>query len=238
MKSGDNPASARDRIIIALDFPVATEAVACAHDLSAEVSWFKIGLQLYTAEGPEIVREVAKTSVNVFLDLKLHDIPNTVGKAVAAAAMLKARMLTIHLSGGARMVEAAVAACPPEMVLLGVTVLTSSDEAMLRETGVAGSVEEQTLRLAKVGVNAGITGLIASPQEVQRLRAELGDEVTIVTPGVRPAWAAADDQKRFTTPRQAIENGADYLVIGRPVTSHPQPREAVRKILDEIGRCH
>jgi orotidine-5'-phosphate decarboxylase len=225
----------RDRIIIALDFPEAAAALDLVHDLAGKAAFFKIGLQLYTAAGPEIVRAVAATGANVFLDLKLHDIPNTVAKAVAAAGELGVAMLTLHLSGGSRMLAAAVADCAPELLLLGVTVLTSSDEETLRETGVGGNVEEQTLRLARLGRAAGVGGLIASPQELAPLRQEFGDAMQIITPGVRPSWAGADDQKRFLTPREAIERGADYLVIGRPITAAPDPAEALQRIAEEIA---
>jgi orotidine-5'-phosphate decarboxylase len=235
MNSEEMAKNARERIIIALDVPRAEEAVELARSLAGAVSFFKIGLQLYTAAGPEIVRAIAATGARIFLDLKLHDIPNTVAKAVAAAAELNVAMLTLHLSGGSRMVEAAVAAAPPELLLLGVTVLTSSDEETLRETGVNAAVGEQALRLARLGAKAGVGGLVASPHEVIALRAALPRGMSIVTPGVRPTWAAADDQKRFTTPREAVQNGADYLVIGRPVTAHADPREAVRAIISEIA---
>lgn len=224
-----------ERLIVALDYPRADQALELVRTLSGDVSFFKIGLQLYTAAGPDIVRAVAETGAKVFLDLKLHDIPHTVSKAVAAAADLGVAMLTLHLSGGREMIAAAVAATNRRLLPLGVTVLTSSDESTLRETGVESSVESQAVRLARLGTAAGIGGLIASPNEVQSLRTALGDEITIVTPGVRPSWAGADDQKRFTTPAEAIRNGADYLVIGRPITAHPEPREAARKILAEIG---
>ncbi|MDQ2658923.1 MAG: orotidine-5'-phosphate decarboxylase [Verrucomicrobiota bacterium] len=226
--------NARARLIVALDVPSATEALGLVEHLAGEISTFKIGLQLYTAAGPEIVRAVAAKGACIFLDLKLHDIPNTVAKAVASAADLGVAMLTIHLSGGRRMIEAAVAACPADLLLLGVTVLTSSDDSTLREIGVTAKVEEQTLRLASLGAAAGIRGLIASPHELRALREQLGDEIKIITPGVRPEWSAADDQKRFTTPRQAMENGADYLVIGRPITAADDPRGAVRRIVAEI----
>jgi len=234
MKPEDRPKKPRERIIIALDVPSANEAIALARDLSGEVAFFKIGLQLYTAAGPEIVRAIAATGARIFLDLKLHDIPNTVAKAVAAAGELQVAMLTIHLSGGARMIAAAVGTASPDLLLLGVTVLTSSDETTLHETGVSGGVADQTLRLGQLGAGAGIRGLVASPHEVVRLRQSLPGEMRIVTPGVRPTWAAADDQKRFTTPREALDNGADYLVIGRPVTAHPRPPEAVRRIIGEL----
>jgi orotidine-5'-phosphate decarboxylase len=237
-----NPAgdvkNARERLIVALDVPTAAEAISLAERLNGEISFFKIGLQLYTAEGPEIVRRIRATGAHVFLDLKLFDIPNTVGKAVAAAAQLGVAMLTIHLAGGRRMLEAARASSPPDLLLLGVTVLTSFEEATLREIGVASSVEEQALRLARLGADAGIGGLIASPHELGALRTEFGEALKIVTPGVRPGWSSADDQKRFTTPAEALQRGADYLVIGRPITAHPQPEEAARRIIDEISAGH
>src|SRR4051794_13138385 len=163
MDAKDEAENPQRRLIVALDFPTPELALDLVADLAGEIAIFKIGLQLYTAAGPEIVRRVAATGAEIFLDLKLHDIPNTVAKAVEAAAALRVRMLTIHLSGGRRMIEAATAACPPELLLLGVTVLTSSDETTLRETGVARGVEEQTLELAALGAAAGIRGLIASP---------------------------------------------------------------------------
>lgn len=235
MNSQQGVKNARDRLIIALDVPSADEAVDLAAQLSSEISFFKVGLQLYTAEGPEIVRRIQATGANVFLDLKLFDIPNTVAKAVSAAAALGVSMLTIHLAGGRRMIEAAVAACPPHLLLLGVTVLTSFDADALRETGVESEVEEQAIRLANLGAAAGIRGFVASPHELAALRARFGADVKIVTPGVRPAWSAADDQKRFTTPIEAVQRGADHLVIGRPITAHPEPPEAARKIIDELS---
>lgn len=235
MNSQDGVKNARDRLIVALDVPTAGEAIDLAERLAGEISFFKIGLQLYTAEGPEIVRRVQAAGAQVFLDLKLFDIPNTVGKAVAAAAGLGVSMLTLHLAGGRRMIEAAVTACPPELLLLGVTVLTSSDHETLRETGVDAAVADQALRLAALGADAGINGLVASPHELGVLRERVGSDVKIVTPGVRPTWSAADDQKRFTTPAEAVQRGADYLVIGRPITAHADPPEAARKIIAEIA---
>ncbi|MFL6529518.1 MAG: orotidine-5'-phosphate decarboxylase [Chthoniobacterales bacterium] len=231
-----NEIQPRDRLIIALDVASADEALGLMRELSGEVSFFKIGLQLYTAAGPEIVRAVTATGAKVFLDLKLYDIPNTVAKAVSAAAELGVAMLTLHLSGGRKMLDAAAAGCPSNLLLLGVTVLTSADDATLREIGIESTVAEQALRLAAIGSAAGIRGLIASPHEVASLRKTLGTTTKIITPGVRPTWSAADDQKRFTTPTEALRNGADYLVIGRPVTAHPDPREAVRTIISEITR--
>ena len=227
--------NARERLIVALDFPDTGSALDCVRTLADEGATFKVGLQLYIAAGPEIVRAITATGAKVFLDLKLHDIPNTVAGAVRAASDLGVAMLTLHLTGGRRMIEAAVAASPPSLLLLGVTVLTSSDETTMRETGVETSVEEQTVRLAQLGAAAGVGGLIASPREIKTLRERLGASITIITPGVRPAWAAANDQKRFATPGEALRSGSDYLVIGRPITAHADPRGALQKILEEIA---
>ena len=227
--------TARDRLIVALDFPTQAKALALVSVLSDSVSIYKIGLQLYTGAGPAIVQAVAATGAKIFLDLKLHDIPNTVAKAVAAAGELGVQMLTVHLSGGGVMLKAAVEAKPPHLSLLGVTVLTSATQETLGEIGVTATLEDQVVRLAELGKNSGIDGLITSPHEVRLLRDRLGPEIILVTPGVRPAWAAADDQKRFTTPREALERGADYLVIGRPITADPDPRAAVERVLEEMA---
>lgn len=235
MKSPSPTVSTRDRLIVALDFPTQAKALALVSVLSGAVSIYKIGLQLYTAAGPEIVRAVAATGARIFLDLKLHDIPNTVAKAVAAAGELGVQMLTVHLSGGRAMLEAAVEVRPPHLALLGVTVLTSATEETLRETGVDSGLDEQVIRLGELGKKSGIDGLITSPHEVRLLRERLGPEITLVTPGVRPTWAAANDQKRFTTPQEALESGADYLVIGRPITAAPDPRGAMERLLEEIA---
>jgi orotidine-5'-phosphate decarboxylase len=228
-------ASARDRLIIALDVPTQTEALKLVRELSPQVGFFKIGLQLYTAGGPEIVRAILATGAKVFLDLKLHDIPNTVGKAVESAGRLGVQMLTIHLSGGEEMIRAAIDGRQHNMSILGVTVLTSASEQTLRETGVSGKISNHVLRLAKLGVTTGIDGVVASPHEIQMLRAEFGDQMKIVVPGIRPTWSEAGDQKRVMTPREAFQNGADYLVIGRPIIAHPSPRAAVAKILGELS---
>jgi orotidine-5'-phosphate decarboxylase len=234
MKSPSSTISTRDRLIVALDFPTQSKALALVSALSGSVSVYKIGLQLYTAEGPEIVRDVAATGAKVFLDLKLHDIPNTVAKAVAAVGELGVQMLTVHLSGGRAMLEAAVEARSPNLSLLGVTVLTSATPETLRETGVNSEIEEQVLRLAELGKKSGIDGLISSPHEVGILRERLGYQMTLVTPGIRPSWAVANDQKRFTTPNEALKSGADYLVVGRPITADPDPLAAIERLLEEI----
>jgi orotidine-5'-phosphate decarboxylase len=226
---------AADKIIVALDVPTKKEALDLVEQLRDQISFFKIGLQLYTAEGPEIVRAVLSTGAKVWLDLKLHDIPNTVARAVESAAGLGAQMLTIHLSGGPEMIRAAVTARKNNLSILGVTVLTSATDQTLRTIGISDKIDNQVLRLAKLGVEAGVDGLVASPHEVKMLRDQFGAKIKLVVPGIRPNWSETGDQRRVTTPRQALDAGADYLVIGRPITTHPQPREAVAKILDEIG---
>ena len=228
--------NAAEKIIVALDVATKKKALELVKELHDQISFFKIGLQHYTAEGPEIVRAVLATDARVWLDLKLYDIPNTVARAVESANNLGVHMLTIHLSGGSEMIRAATAARANNMFLLGVTVLTSATEQTLREIGVAGKVDDQVSRLARLGVEAGIDGVVASPHEIKKLRAEFGDKIKIAVQGIRPTWAEPGDQKRFMTPREALEAGADYIGIGRPITMHPQPSEAVRKILEEIGR--
>ena len=223
-----------DKIIVALDVPTKERALELVEQLRGEISFFKIGLQLYTAEGPEIVRSVLATGAKVWLDLKLYDIPNTVARAVESAGTLGVQMLTIHLSGSSEMIRAATAARQKDMLLLGVTVLTSATEQTLHEIGITGTVENQVIRLAKLGAQAGIDGVVASPREIKPLRREFGDRIKIAVQGIRPSWAEPGDQKRFMTPRDALEAGADYLGIGRPISGHAQPREALAKILGEL----
>ena len=225
---------AADRIIVALDVATKKEALALVDQLREQISFFKVGLQLYTAEGPEIVRAIRATGAKIFLDLKLHDIPNTVAKAVESAARLGVEMLTIHLCGGAAMIRAAVSARQRELLLLGVTVLTSADEQTLRQIGIPDKIDDQVLRLAKLGVQKGVDGIVASPHEITTLRREFGDKTKIVVPGIRPCGSESSDQKRVMTPREAIHTGADYLVIGRPIIANVSPREAVTKILAEL----
>ena len=221
----------RAKIIVALDVPTKEAALALVRQLSPHPGLFKIGLQLYIAAGPKIVSAVQKEGGRIFLDLKLHDIPNTVGRAVESASLLGIHMLTLHLSGGRRMIEAAVRAAGPDLLLLGVTVLTSSDQESLRETGVQAALEEQVVRLARLGVEAGISGLVASAQELAALRTAVGPQVTVVTPGIRPRNASPDDQKRAVSPADALRAGANYLVIGRPIIASADPRRALEEII-------
>jgi orotidine-5'-phosphate decarboxylase len=226
--------NAADKIIVALDVPTKKEALELVEQLRKRISFFKIGLQLYTAEGPEIVRAVLSTGAKVWLDLKLHDIPNTVARAVESANGLGVQLLTIHLSGGGEMIRAATSAKNGSMLILGVTVLTSSTDETLSEIGIANKAGDQVLRLARLGVENGIDGVVASPHEIKRLRSEFGDKIIIAVQGIRPKWAKTDDQKRFMTPREALEAGADYIGVGRPITKDPNPHKAVEKILSDV----
>jgi orotidine-5'-phosphate decarboxylase len=226
---------AADKIIVALDVATKEKALELVQELRDQISFFKIGLQLYTAEGPEIVRAVLATGSRVWLDLKLYDIPNTVAGAVKSASHLGVHMLTIHLSGGSEMIRAATDARANDIVILGVTVLTSATELTLREIGIGDKVTDQVLRLAGLGVEGGIDGLVASPHEIKTLRTEFGNKLKLAVQGIRPRWAEPGDQKRFMTPREAIDAGADYIGIGRPITAHRNPREALERILEELS---
>ena len=224
------------KIIVALDVPTEDAALKLIDGLGDAVRFYKVGLQLFTRYGPAFVQRVKAAGARVFLDLKFHDIPNTVQHAVRSACEIGVDMTTIHLCGGGKMIAAAVAGAGNDPALiLGVTVLTSSSRETLQEIGVHGAVEDEVLRLAKLGVENGIRGVVASPQEISLLRQIFGAGLTIVTPGVRPEWAAANDQQRTLTPAAAVAAGADYLVIGRPITAHANPAEAARRIAEEIG---
>ncbi len=194
----------------------------------------KIGLELFTAEGRNVVRAIRETGANIFLDLKLHDIPNTVAGAVESAARLDVQMLTVHLAGGPEMIREALSVAPPSLRLLGVTVLTSSDAETLRATGVNDSVSSQVVRLARLGLDNGIRDFVSSAHEIRAIREAVGAEAKLVVPGIRPSSSAAHDQKRTMTAREAIAAGADYLVIGRPITNAPNPAEAAQRIFQEI----
>lgn len=229
----------RDRLIVALDVPTSAHALALVRALGDTVSTYKVGKQLFTAEGPALVRELVAAGKKVFLDLKFHDIPATVGGGVTSAVELGVSMLTVHASGGTKMLRAAVEAArnakKPPMVL-AVTVLTSLSDDDLQEMGVHGRAQDQVLRLAALARAAGCDGVVASPQEVRELRRQLGDGFAIVTPGVRPAGTAANDQERTATPAEAIVSGATHIVVGRPITAAEDALGAAQKImLDLIG---
>ena len=224
------------RLIVALDFPEAAPALALAERLEDLVCWFKVGLELYLAEGNALVHELRHRGYSIFLDLKLHDIPNTVAGGVRSAAETGADMLTIHAAGGPAMLEAAAAAAAsiahaPQ--LLAVTVLTSMDRAQLGAVGVDRSPAEQVGVLASMAAAAGITGFVASPEEAADLRRRF-PAATLVLPGIRPAGSAAGDQKRTATPAAALAAGASYLVVGRPITQASDPAEAARAIIAEM----
>ena len=216
--------------------PTRERTLKLVEQLRDQIDFFKIGLQLYTTAGPEIVRAVSATGAKVFLDLKLHDIPNTVARAVESASALGVQMLTIHLSGGSEMIRAAMAARKTEMSILGVTVLTSATQQTLDEIGIGEQLDRHVLRLAGIGVSAGIDGLVASSFEVPALRAEFGDKIKLVVPGIRTAGSERGDQKRTMTPREAIDAGADYLIIGRPITAAKSPLEAIQHIIAGLSQ--
>jgi len=247
----------RDRLIVALDVPTASKARQVVQSIGEAATTYKIGKQLFTAEGPQIVRDLVASGRKVFLDLKFHDIPNTVAGAVRAAAELGVSMLTVHASGGGAMLKAAAQAAaqsPTKPIVLAVTVLTSLSDADLVELGIAGRVIDHVVRLAAMARNAGCGGVVASALEAHQLRRELGNDLTIVTPGIRPgapdsqggphfpsvgkcgetAGGLRDDQARVLTPKEAIAAGANYLVVGRPILEAADPSRAANEIVREI----
>jgi orotidine-5'-phosphate decarboxylase len=237
--------SAREKLIVALDVPSAEAGTRLATRLRGHVGMFKVGLENFTAEGPVLPRFLVATGEKVFLDLKLHDIPNTIRAAARVAAQLGVSMFNVHASGGRRMMEAALQGAAEGSELrqdgarpgvLAVTVLTSLTEEALRELGISGSAEEAVVRLARLAHEAGLDGVVASPQEIAALRRALGPDFLIVTPGIRPANAAADDQARIATPGAAIRAGADYIVVGRPITGATDPAAAADGIVAEMER--
>ena len=241
--AAERPSDEREKLIIALDVESAGEALSLVRELKTYVGAFKIGLQLFTAEGPGFVREMVDAGARIFLDLKFHDIPNTVAKASVEAARLGVWMFNVHAGGGSEMMRAAYSemanACERESIekpnMIAVTVLTSSTEDTLQETGVTDATESQVLRLAKLTAECGLDGVVVSPREISAIRSGIErDDFLIVTPGIRPVFATKDDQKRVMTPGEALRQGASHLVIGRPVTAARDRVEAVEKIIEEI----
>jgi len=227
--------TARDRLIVALDVADAAVARALARRLAGEVGMFKVGSQLFTAGGPAVVRELVADGQRVFLDLKFHDIPNTVAGAVAATAGLGVSLVTVHAAGGPAMITAAAEAARGTAArVLAITVLTSLDATTLGAIGITGGVEATVLRLARLAADAGAHGVVASPHEARALRAARGAEFLVVTPGIRPAGAALGDQSRAATPGAALAAGADYLVVGRPIVAAPDPVAAARAVVLEM----
>ncbi len=229
---------ARSRIIVALDFPDGGAALRFVERLEPNACRLKVGFELFVAAGPDLVRALVQRGFPVFLDLKFHDIPNTVAGAVRAAARLGVWMINVHASGGRRMLEAARRALPDGTArphLVAVTVLTSLEAAELREVGIVHAPQDQVLRLARLAQDCGLDGVVCSAREALLLRRALGTDFLLVTPGIRPAGESAQDQRRVVTPAAAVNAGADYLVVGRPVTRAPDPMEALQAIEAEIG---
>lgn len=225
-------------LILVLDAQSPREIAPTLRQLQGTVKWAKVGLEMFTACGPDCVRQVADMGFNVFLDLKLHDIPNTVAKAVESAAKLPIRMLTLHTSGGREMMQWAAKAqqqFSPDLLLLGVTVLTSMSAQGLAETGIRETPEQQVVRLGRLAADSGIRGLVCSPREIAPLRAVLPPQVALVTPGIRPRDAKADDQTRVMTPTEAAKAGANFIVVGRPIFKAPNPAAAAQAILAELS---
>lgn len=228
---------AKDKIILALDKENIKELEKVLDPLKGELKWVKVGLQLFTKYGPGVVDLFANKGFSIFLDLKLHDIPNTVASAVKSLRDLPIGMLTIHASGGSEMIQSAVQAAEetnPKLLILGVTVLTSMNQEALNEVGVLKSPLEQVSSLAKMGSQSGLKGLVCSPLEVEPLRKKMGDGPVLVTPGIRPTGSEVQDQKRIMTPAKAVEAGSSYMVIGRPILQAADPLAAFHAIVNEI----
>jgi len=224
-------------LILALDLPSREASFKLLDQLGPAVQWVKIGLQLFTRYGPSIVEEIAARGYNIFLDLKLHDIPNTVASAIKSLEGLPIKMLTLHASGGEEMLKQAAIAqqsALPEALLLGVTVLTSLDQEALNSLGVNATPEEQVVRLAQLCKDSGVSGLVCSPLETHYLKETLGDSVTLVTPGIRPEGSNANEQKRITTPQQAATSGASFIVVGRPITQAANPQSVTLAIQEDL----
>jgi orotidine-5'-phosphate decarboxylase len=226
-----------DRLIVALDVPSLAEAQKLVEALAGTVGMFKVGSQLFTAAGPDAVRWLVARGERVFLDLKFHDIPNTVANAVSSAVQLGVSLVDVHASGGRAMLEAGVRARGSSSTrLLAITILTSHDEDGLAELGLAGPIPSAVRRLARLAMTSGIDGVVASAMEAPLIRKACGAELLIVTPGIRPAGAERNDQARAATPAAALEAGADYVVVGRPITAAPDPRAAAEAIVAEMSR--
>jgi len=234
--------SYKDRIIVALDVNNLASAEQLVDQLKGLIKIFKVGKRLFTSCGPKVINMITEKGNRIFLDLKFHDIPNTVAGAAEAATEQKVFMFNLHASGGLKMMSAAVQAAEQRSaglgikrpIVLGVTVLTSSNEEDLRQLGINRSVQEQVVYLAKQAKDAGLDGVVCSAHEIELIRKTAGDDFVIVTPGIRPSWSASNDQKRIMTPAQAFDKGADYIVIGRPIAAAPDPAEATQRIRDEL----
>jgi orotidine-5'-phosphate decarboxylase len=234
---------AKDKLIIALDFDTPAKALDLVPQLKSVAGMFKVGSRLFTAGGPQVVKEILAMGTKVFLDLKYHDIPYQIAGAARSAAKLGVSLFTIHASGGSEMMRRAVEAVADvgngETKVLAITVLTSMDAATLEQIGVASTVEQSVLRLARLAMASGVDGVVASPQEIQSIRRAVSNpELLILTPGIRPATSQNEDQKRIATPAAAIAAGANYIVVGRPITAAPNPLEAARAIANEMEHVY
>lgn len=231
-----------ERLIVALDVDTKEKAVGLVKKLKKDVSVFKVGSELFTSCGPSIINEIRKLGAKVFLDLKFHDIPNTVSKSALAAVKLGVFMFNVHASGGLEMMKKAAESVKNEAKrlnkerpkVIAVTILTSMDENNLKKIGINDNMETQVLKLARLAKDAELDGVVASPSEIKLIRNEIGGDFLIVTPAVRPAWASTNDQKRVATPKEAIADGADFIVVGRPIIEAEDPAKAAKKILEEI----
>ncbi|ATW24867.1 orotidine-5'-phosphate decarboxylase [Candidatus Formimonas warabiya] len=233
----------KEKLIVALDVSTRQEALGLVEQLWDSVGAFKIGMQLYNSEGPDIIRDIQALGGKVFVDLKFHDIPNTVCQTSRVITRREAFMFSIHASGGVEMMTKSASAVRevsgqleiPKPLVIAITVLTSiSQEVFEKEVGISRPIEDQVVNWAKLAQQAGLDGVVASPQEIRAIRNACGNDFVIVTPGVRPLWATANDQKRVMTPKEAVKQGATYLVVGRPITAQQNPGEAARKIVEEM----
>lgn len=235
--------TAKDRLIVALDVDTMAEAEHLVAQLHDYAGVFKVGMQLYNSEGPEVLRRLHGLGGRIFLDLKLHDIPNTVGQAGAVLTRHRVYMYNVHTAGGKEMMQQAVAATVkeaaalqiPQPLVIGVTVLTSINQAILeQEIGIDRELKAQVVKWALLAKEAGLNGVVASPKEITAIREACGRDFVIITPGVRPAWAAVNDQKRVMTPGEAMQAGASYLVVGRPITAAADSVAAAQRVLEEM----
>jgi orotidine-5'-phosphate decarboxylase len=236
----------KDRLIVALDVDTEEKAIELVEKLKNEVRFFKVGFELFSSCGPSIIERIKETGAEIFLDLKFHDIPNTVAKAAVSVTRLGVYMFNVHGLGGYDMMKKTAEDVEEEARRLGiekpkiiaVTILTSMDESSLKKIGINESIKDEVLKLARMAKEASLDGVVASPIEAKMIRQELGDEFLIITPGVRPAGAAIQDQKRIATPKSAIKDGASFIVVGRPITEAKDPVAAAREILKEIGEAY
>ncbi|MFH1189159.1 MAG: orotidine-5'-phosphate decarboxylase [Candidatus Omnitrophota bacterium] len=232
----------KEKLIVALDVDTAEKALSLVEALKSDVRYFKVGLELFSSCGPSIVRDIGRAGCRVFLDLKYHDIPNTVSKSASSVTVPGVFMLNVHALGGHDMMKKAAEAVRQAAdrskidrpKVIAVTILTSMDEMALKKAGISDTMDAEVLKLAGLAKEAGLDGVVASPLEAKRLREAFGGDFLIVVPGIRPEWAASGDQKRFATPLEAVKAGADYIVVGRPITEARDRKEAARRILEEM----